>query len=110
MRNLFIAFISLLTVTLVSCTDGNIGPSIIDTRATVIEDSSFVITGTTVLNNHVQARTSTQLLGIVNSKGYGTLTSDVVSQFMPAATIDTLGVSHDLIDSCRLTLRLPSDG
>ncbi|MBR1882776.1 MAG: DUF4270 family protein [Muribaculaceae bacterium] len=93
-----------------SCTDENIGSSLAETRVSIIEDSSFVITGTSVRNERLLSRTSTQLLGIIKSNGYGTLRSDVVTQFMPAMAIDTSGVSTDMIDSCRLRLRIPVTG
>ncbi|MBO7609785.1 MAG: DUF4270 family protein [Muribaculaceae bacterium] len=95
---------------LYSCTDDTIGSSLIDTRNAIIEDSSFVITGHSVENMRLQARTSTQLLGLIKSNGYGTLSSQVVTQFMPANSIDTMGVTEDLIDSCKLVLRIANGG
>ena len=58
-----------------SCSDENIGPSITDSTSHVIMDSSFTMTGSSVRNPSLQARSSAQLLGIINSPGYGTLTS-----------------------------------
>ena len=95
---------------LASCTDDYIGGSITDTRSTVIEDSSFVITGKSVRNERLLARTSSQLLGIIKSDGFGTLSAQVVTQMMPANSIDTTGVTEDLIDSCKLVLRIPENG
>lgn len=100
----------LLMLGLSACTDDTIGQSITDTRSTVLEDSSFTITGTSVPNTRLHARTSQQLLGKVNATGYGTLTSDVVTELMPAFNIDTLGTKEEWVDSCRLTLRLNLDG
>lgn len=93
-----------------SCNDGNIGSSITDTTSHVIKDSSFVITGTSVANTSLQARSSAQLLGEVTSEGYGTLVSDVVSEMMPVANIDTAGSKSEWIDSCRLVMRVTSSG
>ena len=94
-----------------SCSDENIGHSITDTKSSIIEDSSFVMTGVSVPNTKLQARTSTQLVGEINCAGYGRLKSDVVCQLMPANRIDTIGTNVDLIDSCRLVLCLKaSDG
>ena len=93
-----------------SCTDETIGTSLTDTRSAIIEDSSFVLTGHSVLNQRVQARTSTQLVGLLKADGYGTLSSEVVTQFIPAALIDTMGVSSEMIDSCRLMLAITGDG
>lgn len=94
-----------------SCSDENIGHSITDTKSSIIEDSTFVMTGVSVPNTKLQARTSTQLVGEINCAGYGRLKSDVVCQLMPANRIDTIGTNVDLIDSCRLVLCLKaSDG
>lgn len=90
-----------------SCTDETIGSSLTDTRSAIIEDSSFSIIGHSVRNQRLQARTSTQLVGLIKSEGYGTLRSEVVTQFIPSASIDTMGVSSDMIDSCRLNLIIP---
>ena len=64
-----------------SCTDETIGSSLTDTRTAIIEDSSFVLTGHSVPNHRLQARTSTQLVGLLKADGYGTLSSEVVTQF-----------------------------
>lgn len=93
-----------------SCTDDTIGSSLTDTRNAIIEDSSFVLTGHSVENLRLQARTSTQLLGLFKCGGYGTLSSQVITQFMPSYSIDTMGVTESLIDSCRLVLRIASGG
>lgn len=107
-------FFSLITLALVlglqSCTDENIGSSLTDTRAAIIEDSSFVITGHSVPNQRLMARTSTQLVGLLKADGYGTLSSEVVTQFIPSTIIDTTGVSLDMIDSCRLMLTITPSG
>lgn len=96
-----------LLLGLVACTDDTIGISITDSVSSIIEDSSFVITGRSVLNDRVQMRTSTKMLGSLHCDGYGTLTAEAVTMWMPAVTIDTVGVTADMIDSCRLKLRLP---
>lgn len=96
-----------LVLLLGACTDDYIGVSITDTRSSMIEDSSFVITGHAVRNEKLLSRTSTQLLGRIKSNGFGTLTSQVITQMMPTNSIDTMGVTEDLIDSCQLVLRMP---
>ena len=107
-------FYSLLTLAAVlgfqSCVDDTIGSSLTDTRAAIIEDSSFVITGHSVPNQRIMARTSTQLVGLLKADGYGTLSSEVVTQFIPSTIIDTMGVSADMIDSCRLMLTISPNG
>lgn len=109
-RTLYTLILLAFVVSISSCTDDSIGSSLIDTRNAVIEDSSFVITGHSVENMRLQSRTSTQLLGLLKSDGYGTLSSQVITQFMPASVIDTTGVTADMIDSCKLVLRIASGG
>ncbi len=102
---------ALLTLVCVgSCTDSNIGSALADKKLFIVEDSSFVITGHSVANPRLQARTSSQLLGVIRSEGYGTLSSDVVTQFMPVLLIDTVRTSAAAIDSCKLRLRIPATG
>ena len=109
-KTLFTLMLSALMTMLFSCSDDNIGSSLVDTRTDVINDSSFVITGHSVPNHRLQSLTSTQLLGLIKSEGYGTLSSQVVTQFMPSVTIDTTGVTEDMIDSCYLALRIANGG
>ena len=92
---------------LYACTDETIGVSITDGVSSIIEDSSFVITGHSVRNDRVQMRTSTKMLGALQADGYGSINAEAVTMWMPAVTIDTAGVTADMIDSCRLKLRLP---
>lgn len=112
MRKLFYAAFVILTVAGLSssCTDDTIGSSLNDTRATIIEDSAFTITGVTVKSTKLRSRSSYQLIGKINSPGYGTLTSDAVMQFMPASSIVTDGVTADKIDSCRLLMSINAGG
>lgn len=108
MRHFLILLLSVaLGAVLMACTDENIGVSIADTKSSIIEDSSFVITGQSVAVERIQMRSSTKLLGELQASGYGHLTASAVTQWMPAAGIDTTGVTTDLIDSCRLFLRIP---
>lgn len=109
MKRLIVPIVAVLAC-MVACTDENIGSSLNDTRSVVIEDSSFTITGSSVSNAKVQSRTLTQLLGRISDAAYGTLTSEVVTQLMPALAIDTLNVTTETIDSCKLLLRIPASG
>ena len=99
---------ALLTLVCVgSCTDSNIGSALADKKLFIVEDSSFVITGHSVPNPRLQARTSSQLLGVIRSEGYGTLSSDVVTQFMPVLlTGDSLATMR--LNVYRLKKQLPS--
>ena len=92
---------------LYACTDETIGMSITDSVSSIIEDSSFVITGHSVLNDRVQMRTTNKMLGALQADGFGTLTAEAVTMWMPANKIDTTGVKEEFIDSCRLKLRVP---
>ena len=106
---LFVSIIAAVwTVCFNSCTDDTIGTSISDIQSAIIQDSSFVMTGKTVRNSHLRSRSSIQLLGNINAQGYGTLSSDVVAQFRPTTTIDTVGVhgGDQWIDSCFITMRV----
>ena len=110
MRNIFFALLSTLVfvVGFNSCTDDVIGTSISDIHSAIIEDTSFVIDGVSVRNSHLRSRSSIQLIGKVSADGYGTLTSDVVAEFMPTTMIDTVGVhgGASWVDSCFLVMRV----
>ena len=93
-----------------SCIDETIGVSITDSVSSIIEDSSFVITGHSVLNDRVQMRTTTKMLGDLNAEGFGRVTASAVTMWMPAAQIDTARITAQSIDSCRLKLRMPTKG
>ncbi|MCQ2289078.1 MAG: DUF4270 domain-containing protein [Muribaculaceae bacterium] len=109
-RTLNVLFAVVLLLATFSCTDDTIGGSLSDTRLAIIEDSSFTITGQSVPNTSLRSRTTTQLLGVIKSDGYGTLSSSIVTQFMPVFAIDTAGTKVEWIDSCKLVLRLPTEG
>ena len=113
--------LAVLALTAVSCNDEVVGSSLTDTQSVLEADSSFTLTGLSLLNTHVQSRSSRetddsdarlimQLLGELKCNGYGTLKADVVTQFMPTALVDTVNTSVDAIDSCRLALRIPTQG
>lgn len=101
--------VSFIAAIISSCGDTtNIGSSLISDEISIVVDSSFVASGSTADNSQVQARTITQLLGIINAGDYGTLTSDFVTQFMPAGSIDTAGITSDNIDSMKLIFSIPN--
>lgn len=90
-----------------ACQDNSeMGQSLVTDQVAVVVDSSFTITGHTILNDSVQSRTITQLLGCVDAPGYGLLRSDVVTQFMPAYALDTTGVKVENIDSLKLIMQM----
>jgi len=89
-----------------SCQDGvsTIGNTLVDDNTEVIIDSTYTVAGFSVRNEYVESRTITQLLGSINAKEFGDFYSDFVTQFMPAESIDTTGVSVEDIDSVRLMM------
>lgn len=89
-----------------SCEDGTskIGNSLVDDKTAIIIDSAFTLSGYSVRNEFVESRTITQLLGAINAKEFGDFYSDFVSQFMPAESFDTTGVSVADIDSVRMLM------
>lgn len=107
-----ISSIILAAAALTACEDGTstIGSSLITDDTQIIIDSSFVATARSVENKVVQSKTITQLLGRLDAKEFGTFSSDFVSQFMPAMSIDTVGVTLDQIDSIKLVMfMVPGD-
>ncbi|MBD5243788.1 MAG: DUF4270 domain-containing protein [Bacteroides sp.] len=97
-----VAGISALT----SCDDtvSTVGSSLTDDEVSVIIDSAFTVSGRSVDNMSVMSRTTMQLLGRIEAQGYGSFTSDIVTQFMPTAAIDTTGVKVENIDSIKLVM------
>lgn len=90
-----------------SCDDSSkIGSSITEDKITVNIDSAFTVSGESVEIDKVQSRTVAQLIGNIDAPGYGKLSSDVVTQFMPASVIDSANIKLDRIDSLVLVLQM----
>lgn len=89
-----------------SCDDSQspIGASIVEDKISITLDSTFTVTGRSVASDAVQSRTLLQLLGRIDASGYGSLSSDVVTQFMPSISLDTTGVTVNDIDSLKLMM------
>ncbi len=104
-KSLIIGLIA-ATAIFVACDDktSTIGSSIVEDKITITVDSTFTVAGQTVANNAVQSRTLLQLIGRIDAEGYGSLSSDVVTQFMPAVALDTTGVTVADIDSLKLMM------
>lgn len=93
-----------------SCEESNnIGSSLVKDQMEIIVDSAFTVTGKSVINDHIQSRTITQVLGSINAGVYGSLNSEFVTQFMPAAKIDTTNVKVENIDSLKIIFRVPTE-
>ncbi len=106
---LFMAAAALCLSAVTSCDDNisSIGSSIVEDQVEIMVDSTFVITGHSVPNTEVQARTVLQLLGSITAGSYGTFESSVVTQFMPTQNFITEGVTDQTIDSVKLIMRVP---
>ena len=88
-----------------SCDEtSEIGSSIVDDQVDVVIDSVFVITGSSQENNIQYARTSNQLLGTIQADGYGDLSSDFITQLMPANRLLTDGITVENVDSIKLRM------
>lgn len=100
------AVIAAVTVAFTSCDDdvSTVGAALITDQSEIIIDSAFTAQGHSVLNTSVQSRTITQLIGKLQAKGYGTLSSEIVTQFMPAVSLDTAGVGIDDIESMEMLM------
>lgn len=99
----------LLLLLSVACEESStIGSSTLQDQIDVVVDSSYTVSGRSVINARVQSRTTHQLLGVIDAKGFGNLKSDIVTQFMPAASIDTSYVTINDIDSVKLILTSPT--
>lgn len=90
-----------------ACDENNVGTSILDTEASVVVDSAFTVVCSPEINDKMPPRSLTHLLGAINVKEYGSLTSDFVTEFMPSSEIDTTGVALADIDSVRLLMNVP---
>ena len=87
----------------VACDDtSSIGNSLADETVSIVVDSNFTVTGSTKLNNVVQSRTLSQLIGALDAKGYGSIKSDFVGQFMPSLQMDTVSIEPESLDSVKM--------
>lgn len=103
------AAIILSAAILTSCEDSpNVGSSLVEDESEVVIASEFTVAGRSIINPKVQSRTVKQVLGRINAKGYGTFSSDFVTQFMPSAQIDTENLTADNIDSLKLLFFVPN--
>lgn len=95
--------------TFTSCNGlSDIGNSIVQDSITIVVDSAYTITGMSVADPSVMSRTIMQLLGSVDAEGYGAISSDFVTQFMPSIALDTVGVRPSDVDSIKLIMQINS--
>jgi len=94
---------ALMMLLAVACDDSStIGNSLADESIAIVVDSNFTVTGSTRLNPVVQSRTLSQLIGKLDAKGYGRITSDFVGQFMPSLALDTANFMPEQLDSVKM--------
>ncbi len=86
------------------------GGSLVQDDVEIVIDSTFTVSGRAVISDIVQSRTVLQLIGKIDAEGYGSLSSDIVCQYMPSAYVDTIGVTPDYIDSVKLVLSMYKGG
>lgn len=98
------------TALLAACSDttGTIGSSLVEDETEVVVETGFKVTGhSSATNLPVQSRTISQLLGSIEADGYGSFSSEFVTQFLPATELITEGVLPEYIDSMKLTMQIP---
>lgn len=111
-KSVLALLLTLLPLSLfISCNDNTstIGSSLVVDRSEIVVDSAFTVTGRSVATGKIRARTLSQLLGRIDARSYGSLTSDYVTQLMPSADFDTTGVTPETVDSILLVLRFYSN-
>ncbi|MCI9607508.1 MAG: DUF4270 domain-containing protein [Muribaculaceae bacterium] len=109
-RNISAILLAAIAMTACDDTTSSIGSSLITEDTQIIIDSTFVVTGRSTLNPVVQSRTLTQLIGKFDAKEFGSISSDIVCQFMPSLTLETEGVTVEDVDSAKLIMfMLPGD-
>lgn len=84
--------------------DSNIGSSLVDVDSSIVIAEDFHVTGKSKEIGSVQSRTIMQLIGNIDAKGYGKFSSDFVTQFMPAAAIDSTLSESSQIDGIRMVM------
>lgn len=92
-----------------ACSDdqSSIGSSLIEDQVEIIVDSAYSLTGSPIPNTDIMSRSELQLLGNIDARQYGKFRSDVVTQLMPAQTVETEDVT---VDSVKLIMRMPLAG
>lgn len=106
-------FLTLIAATLAlglcmgSCDDtSDIGNTLGDEDLSIVIDSAFTLTAKTIDDPVVASRTTSQLLGVLQAPGYGDISSDFVTQYMPSLALDTINVKTTQIDSVKLFLQM----
>lgn len=95
------------TALFAACDDSStIGTTLADEDLTIVVDSAFTLTATTVENPAVLSRTTSQLIGILDAPGFGRISSEFVAQYMPSLNLDTASLTEENIDSVKIFLQM----
>lgn len=86
-------------------TTSTIGASLTGDNVAIIIDSTYTVTGRTVETGPISPKTSQMLIGAINVPEYGSMRSNVVTQFLPVTQMDTETFTVDQMDSVYLTLQ-----
>ncbi len=107
-----VAALCLLLTLTTACEDSTSGAggSLIEDRVEIVMDSTFTVTGRSVAYDRVQSRTTVGLLGAIDADGFGRISSDIVTQYMPSASIQTDHTSAENIDSVKMVLSIYHTG
>ena len=90
-----------------SCSEGSaIGNSLTEETVVIIVDSNYTVTGKTQPIDSVQSRTLSQLIGDIDARGFGSIYSDFVGQFMPSLSLDTTDIIGEEIDSVKMFMQM----
>lgn len=100
-----LAAVSLLSFTACDDTTSTIGASLTGDNVAILIDSTYTLTGRTVETGPISPKTSQMLIGAINVPEYGTMRSNVVTQFLPVTAIDTTTFTVEQMDSVFLTLQ-----
>ena len=109
MRHSFIALCTaaLAIFAIASCNDdtSTIGSSLSGQNVEIVIDSSFTVSGHTVRVARIKPKTTEQLIGRIDIPAFGSLGSDVVTQFLPSTALDTANFGPENVDSIYLSLQ-----
>ena len=94
-----------------ACDDNasEIGSSLVCDEVSIVIDSIFTVTGHTEAIEAIRPKTTTQMLGKIDIPTFGSISSSVVSQFLPSSELDTANFAPADVDSLILTLRYAYD-
>ena len=98
------AALALLAIASCDDTTSTIGSSLTGQNVEIVIDSTFTVSGHTVRVTDIKPKTTEQLIGRIDIPSYGSLGSDVVTQFLPSTALDTANFSPENVDSLYLTL------